>query len=120
MKILMRTLTFALFIFTLILLYILIIINDESRNILTHDEFMKEIFNKRIDLSSTFDYEHADFYHLNPANLCNTNNKNESLLFIGFVIISPQSFHKRQLIRNTLANKTLFSSELRVVFIVGM
>jgi hypothetical protein len=115
----MRTLTFVLFIFTLILLYILIIVNDESRNILTRDEFMKEIFNKRIDLSSTFDYENADFYHLNPASLCDTNNKNESFLFIGFVIISPHSFHKRQLIRNTWANKTLFSSKLRVVFIVG-
>ena len=74
----MRTLTFALLIFTLLLLYILIIINDESRNILTRDEFIKEIINKHIGLSSTFDYEHANFYHLNPVSLCNTNNKNES------------------------------------------
>ena len=119
----MRTILFANLIFIFILFYIIRIINDESRNLLTHVEFMKEILNKRIDISSTFDYEHIDIYRLSPTNLCQSNDfasQNQSLLFISFVIISPDSFHKRQQIRMTWANKTLFSTELKLIFIVGM
>ena len=59
----------------------------------------------------------SDFF-LNPKyTICGTD-RGSSLLFIAFVIISPELFARRNDIRNTWGNKQ-FSSEINVIFIVG-
>jgi len=122
MKLLMRRgmCFFLLFFCTLIfLIQIIIHLNDQTSFILSHDDFEKEIFSKRVDLSLTIDdYDQDKIFRLNPVNLCK--NSNETPLFTAFVIIAPDSFHKRQLIRATWANKTLFSSKVKVIFVIGL
>jgi len=122
MKLLMRRgmCFFLLFFCTLIFLIQKIIhLNDQTRFILSHDDFEKEILSKRVDLSLTIDdYDQAKIFRLNPVNLCK--NSSETILFTAFVIIAPNSFHKRKLIRATWANKTLFSSKVKVIFVIGL
>jgi hypothetical protein len=61
--------------------------------------------------------DHEEEFILKPENnFCNT--KSMPLLFIVFVVIAPQYFEKRQLIRATRANKSI-STEFRVIFTVG-
>ena len=123
MKLLMRRKIcfFLLLFFTLTFLIKIIIIhlNDQTRFILSHDEFEKEILSKRVDLSLTIDdYDQENIFRLNPFNLCT--NSSETPLFTAFVIIAPDAFHKRQLIRATWANKTLFSPKVKVIFVIGL
>jgi len=64
--------------------------------------------------------EDGDDFSLNPGyDLCDLT-RNETHLFIVFVIIAPNAFEQRQLIRNTWSNnKQRVSAEFRVVFSVG-
>ena len=56
-----------------------------------------------------------DSFKVNPVNLC----RNQDLYLFSYVFISVTSFDRRQIIRNTWANRTLFP-HLRVAFIVGL
>ena len=93
---------------------------EARSNVLSRADFVKEIMLKRVDLSLTvehFNEEEANIFHLNPRELCLGGD--ESLLFVAFVVISPDAFGKRSMIRATWANATLFSSRLRVFFALG-
>jgi hypothetical protein len=86
---------------------------------LSRGEFLQEILSKNVNLSSNFISQNAIGFHLNPTSLCSSN-ENKSLLFISFVIIAPELFEKRNLIRATWANQARFSQDLKVIFVVGM
>ena len=101
--------------FTLLIAFF---IKLRKSNILPHDEFIHEIMTKRVDITNKMNLNLSSWINLSPSNFCHTTNSN--LLFTALVIIAPNSFHKRQLIRATWANQTLFSSKLRVIFVVGM
>ncbi len=56
---------------------------------------------------------------LNPKySICHPNTKIQLLLFV-FVVIAPDKFEKRMIIRNTWANMTVFK-DMKVVFVVGL
>ena len=59
-------------------------------------------------------------FKLNPKwKICEPVKKHKRLLLISFVVIAPNQFEKRELIRKTWANSTLFP-ETRVIFTIGL
>ena len=105
------------FLFILFLLFF----NYLKENSLSYEDFMKEIMLKRIDLSGTIDQLNDldnQLYNLNPESICRGSNR--TILFIGFVVISPKSWKKRNTIRTTWADKKRFSDKLKLIFTVGM
>jgi hypothetical protein len=58
-------------------------------------------------------------FYLNPEHQICEKNQNKNIIFITFVLIEPQDFEKRNLIRLTYGNKN-FDPDFRVIFTVGM
>jgi hypothetical protein len=58
-----------------------------------------------------------DEFYLNPKDLiCE---KNKKLLFISFVVIAPEYFEKRDLIRRTWGNNSLAPEDFKLIFSLG-
>ena len=87
-------------------------------NILRHLEEDKH-FRPRILGSSDVAIKSIDEFKINPKELICQTPSNKSILFISFVIIAPQHFEKRDLIRSTWGNKSI-SSDFRIIFTIGM
>ena len=76
-------------------------------------------FRPRILGSSDVAIKTIDEFKINPKELICQTPSNKSILFISFVIIAPQHFEKRDLIRSTWGNKSI-SSDFRIIFTIGM
>ena len=64
-------------------------------------------------------YQETPVFRLNPEELICEPISKKPILFIVFVILAPDYFDKRNLIRSTWGNKSL-SSDFRLVFTIGM
>ena len=73
--------------------------------------------NENIESVDSIDEEETtiDEFKINPKELICQTPSNKSILFISFVIIAPQHFEKRDLIRSTWANKNI-SPEFKTIF----
>ena len=94
---------------------------NASKRHLPLDIFIREIESKRVPVlsSNLKDTEDENIFYLNPVELCAKANSS-GLLFLAFMVISPDKFEKRNVIRTTWANQTLFGKDFRMVFVIGM
>ena len=84
---------------------------------LTGDVFMDEINVKSVPVLTSKDVEHEALFFISPpSSFCAVKN----LPFVGLVIIAPNRFEKRRIVRSTWGNKTHFGDKLPVFFVVGM
>jgi hypothetical protein len=58
-------------------------------------------------------------FKINPKELICQTPSNKPILFIAFVIIAPQHFEKRDIIRSTWGNKSI-SDDFKILFTIGM
>ena len=67
-----------------------------------------------------FKEDHSEF-RLNPEwSICGQRPQTKTYLFIVFVVVAPHQFEQRNHIRNTWANQTLFSTDMKVIFTVAL
>ena len=75
--------------------------------------------NTRIATLSRHLSDNSNEFKINPENtICDPTSK-KSILFIVFVILAPDHFEKRDLIRSTWGNKSI-SPDFKLIFTIGM
>ena len=83
------------------------------------NEEIKKYLNKKPISLDEIHIEIPEF-RLNPEwSICDKHPQTQTYLFISFVIISPNQFEQRNIIRKTWAKKE-FASDVKVIFTVGL